>query len=490
MSPIATGRRGKQRSRPQLPGSPGTHELPVVPTLIGHQPSQLATAGGRATPDNDPRVDKVLAVLLFWFALAVSVELWWLDTPPQALRSVGEILIAAGRIAGIAAGFTLLAQVLTMSRPHWLERTMGPQALLVWHRELGGVLVVTVLAHVALIVVGYAELARRSVVRQAWHMLMTYTDMISAFVATGILVAIGVLAIRAIRRRLPYEIWYYLHLSSYLILLLSYGHQFADGQELAAGHFGRWYWLSLYGFVLSCLVWGRVVEPLRLNVRHRLRVARVVPEAPDVVSVYITGRRLASLPARAGQFFRWRFLTRGCWWQAHPFSLSAAPNDRWLRITVKTVGDHTRDLRDLRPGVRVFAEGPSGVFTAGRLVRRRAVLIAWGSGIAPIRALLEDMPAGAVVIYRAGSEGELVFREELEWLAHERDARVWYVVGGRDDPGPRRVFTPRGMRQLVPDLRRRDVYLCGPAGLVSASVKLLRRLRVPRRQIHLDPFDF
>jgi predicted ferric reductase len=434
--------------------------------------------------------DGVLAAALFWAALAVSVELWWLDTAPGALASTGEVLVAAGRITGIAAGFVLLVQVLMMSRARWLERAVGPQALMVWHRELGGVLVVTVLAHVALVVAGYAELARRPVVRQAWRMLTTYTDLLSASLATAVLVGVGVLAIRTVRRALPYEGWYFLHLAGYLVLLLSYGHQFADGQELAAGHVGRWYWLSLYVFVLGCLVWGRVIEPLRWNVRHRLRVMSVVPEGADMLSVYVTGRRLTGVQARAGQYFRWRFLTRGCWWQAHPFSLSAAPNDRWLRITVKVVGDHTRDLRSLRPGVRVFAEGPSGVLTAGRLVQRRALLIAWGSGIAPIRALLEDMPRGAAVIYRAGSARDLVFREELEWLARDRGARVWYVLGGRDEPGPKRLFTPRGMRQLVPDLRSRDVYLCGPAGLVADSAKLLRRLRVPRRQVHVDPFEF
>ena len=72
----------------------------------------------------------------------------------------------------------------------------------------------------------------------------------------------------------------------------------------------------------------------------------------------------------------------------------------------------------------------------------------------------------------------------------ERGAQVWYVLGGRDDPWPKRVLTQRGLRQLVPDVHRRDVYLCGPEGLVSTSVKTLRRLRVPRRQIHLDPFEF
>ena len=422
--------------------------------------------------------ERLLFAILFWFALATSVELWWLDTPARSLVSTGEILLAAGRISGLVAGFILLAQVLLMSRVGWLERGMGSYALTVWHRELGGYLVVAVLAHVALITVAYG-----------WVILRT-PDIISAFVATGILVGVGVLAIRAIRRVLPYEAWYFLHLSTYLILLLSYGHQFADGQELAGGHFGRWYWTALYAFVIGCLAWGRVLAPLALNLRHRLVVTEVVPEAPDMVSIYIGGRRLPELRARAGQYFRWRFLTRGCWWQAHPFSLSAAPNGQWLRLTVKVVGDHTANLARLRPGVRVFAEGPSGVFTADRRRRYRALLIAGGSGIAPIRALLEDLPDGTVVIYRARSEDELVFREELEWLAAERGARVWFVLGNRDDPWPKRVFTQRGMRELVPDVRRRDVYLCGPEGMVSTSVRALRRLRVPRRQIHLDPFEF
>jgi ferredoxin-NADP reductase len=216
----------------------------------------------------------------------------------------------------------------------------------------------------------------------------------------------------------------------------------------------------------------------------------VVEEAPGMVSLYIAGRRLPELKVRAGQYFRWRFLTRDAWWQAHPFSLSAAPNHEWLRLTVKMVGDHTRALQDLRSGTRVVAEGPSGVFTADRSVKRSALLIAGGSGIAPIRALLEDLPSGTILIYRATSPADIVFRRELDWLANERRAYVWYVTGRRDDPGPRQLFTPRGMHKLIPDVAERDVFLCGPPGLVAESVRTLRRLRVRRRQIHVDPFEF
>jgi predicted ferric reductase len=441
-------------------------------------------------PEAHDRGGRLFFHIVFWFALAASAELWWLNTPAGSISSVGDVLLAGGRLTGMIGGFLLLAQVLLMSRVGWLERWIGAHSLLIWHRELGGALLVVILAHVGLTIVGYAKLDQLAVLPETWSMITTYEDMISATVATGILIAVGLLAIRTIRRIMPYELWYYIHLTSYLILLLSYGHQFADGQELMTAGFGRYYWAGLYAFVVVCLIWGRLLGPLALNLRHRLRVEKVVPEAPDVVSIYIGGRRLDRLDARAGQYFRWRFLTAGCWWQAHPFSLSAAPNERWLRLTVKVVGDHTEQLQDLDPGTRVFAEGPSGVFTADRRIRPKALLIAGGSGIAPIRALLEDLPRGTVVIYRARSADELVFRQELDWLANVRGAQVWYVLGSRADPAPRHLFTAKGMRELVPDIRRRDVFLCGPAGLVDTSVATLRRLRVPRRQIHLDPFEF
>ncbi len=75
-------------------------------------------------------------------------------------------------------------------------------------------------------------------------------------------------------------------------------------------------------------------------------------EAPGVVSVEIGGVALDRFGARAGQFFSWRFLTRDRWWEAHPFSLSAAPDPRRLRITVKGVGDYTERLRALRARAR------------------------------------------------------------------------------------------------------------------------------------------
>ena len=240
---------------------------------------------------------------------------------------------------------------------------------------------------------------------------------------------------------------------------------------------------------LVCLAWGRLIGPLLYNLGHTFRVADVVAEGPDVISIYLSGARLRGA-GRAGQFFRWRFLARGVWTQAHPFSLSAATNGRWLRLTVKTVGRHTQALRGLRVGARVWAQGPMGSFTAVRRTRGRALLIAGGIGIGPIRALLEELPVGASVIYRASSADDVVLREELDALAELRQADVWYVIGSRHDAAPRALLTPDGMLQIAPDAASRDVYLCGPHDFVKQARSALRRAGVPRRQLHDTLFEF
>jgi predicted ferric reductase len=481
-TPLSTGpSRGPEVGAPRYSRDADRRDGPVR----GPAPVQQREAPGKRIAGN-----RLLVIMMFWAMMAGSVALWLFGTPPSAMDTQAEVITAAGRVTGLIGGFLLLVQILMMSRVAWLETWVGGHDLMRWHGRLGAWLLVMILAHAGYITVGYALTENVTIWSETVTLFTTYDDMVAAFVATGIMVALAAMAIRGLRRRMPYELWHLLHMATYAVLILGYGHQFANGAELSKEGFAQWYWTGLYALVIACLVWGRIVEPLWLNLRHRLEVIDVVPESDSMFSIYIGGRRLDRVEARAGQYFRWRFLAGRGWFQSHPFSLSAAPNRQWLRLTVSAVGGHTNELRELRPGTRVLAAGPSGTFTAEHRTRRRTLLIAGGSGIAPIRALLDDLPSDTVVIYRASDAAGLVFRDELSAVARRRGIDLRYVLGSRDEPGPRRLFTPEGLRELVPDVKHRDVYLCGPPGMVEAATATLRRLRVRRRQIHLDPFEF
>jgi len=344
------------------------------------------------------------------------VWLWWRGTPARTLNGPGEALTAAGRVSGLLGGYLLLVEVMLMSRIPWLERRIGSDWVAAAHRALGGYLVSVLVAHTVLIVAGYAVTAHVGMASETARVVLDEPDVLMATVALALLVGVGWLSARAVRRRLAYETWYYLHLYAYLAVLLAFAHQLAVGAQFTDDRIARVAWSGAHLAVAACLLTFRAGGPLRLALRHRMRVAAVRREAPGVVSVYVTGRDLESLRAEAGQFFRWRFLTAGRWWQTHPFSLSAAPNGRFLRLTVKASGDHSGGLGRLRPGVCVLAEGPYGAFTATSRRRRGVLLLAGGVGVAPLRALLEALPAGpgrVDLIYRASTPDEVLFPHEL-----------------------------------------------------------------------------
>jgi predicted ferric reductase len=322
-------------------------------------------------------------------------------------------------------------------------------------------------------------------------LLTSYPDVLMATVALGLLLVVGTVSARAARRRLSYETWHFIHLYTYLAIALAFAHQFSTGADFTDGRV-RILWSVLYIVVAALLVWYRVCVPLRAAFRHRLRVARVIRESPNVVSIYIAGRQLDGLGAVSGQFFRWRFLTRELWWAANPYSLSAAPAHGQLRITVKVTGRHSAALKRLRPGTRVFAEGPYGSFTAARRRRRRVVLIGAGIGVTPLRALFESLPGNPgeiTLVYRGSSVDDLVLRREIDTIAAARGANVHYLVGRRQRARIEPLSAP-GLVQLMPWLRDSDIYLCGPDQLMASLRTGLRKLGVPGRQIHSESFVF
>jgi predicted ferric reductase len=290
------------------------------------------------------------------------------------------------------------------------------------------------------------------------------------------------------RKRLRYELWYLVHLSAYAGIALAWTHQIPTGNELVLDKLAANYWRGLYVATLALLIGFRVLPPVVKALRYRMRVAEVVEEAPGVVSLRIAGRGLARLRARPGQFFLWRFLDRRRWWASHPFSLSAAPADDSLRITVKDLGDFSRGVGTIRPGTRVVAEGPFGVFTDSARRREKVALVAGGIGITPIRGLLDEMSGDVVVLYRVLREEDIVFRSELERLSHERGFTVKYVVGDHAVPGGDRLMSPEHLLELVPDLREREIYVCGPAGMTDFLKRNIRAAGVPRKYVHTERF--
>jgi predicted ferric reductase len=394
-------------------------------------------------------------------------------------------LIVIGRLFGLYGALVMAFQLVLVARLPWLDRRIGMDRLTSWHRWTGFALLWTLLTHAVFITFGYADGAGVGPVGELVDLAETTQGVLRAIVALGVIIVIGAVSARYARRRLAYETWHFIHLYTYVAVVFAFTHQVAVGTTFTSSGAAKAYWYGLWAVALGAVALGRVVLPMWRNARHQFRVAAVVPESDDVVSIHITGRDLDKLPAQAGQFFLWRFLTRERWWQANPFSLSAAPDGRGLRLTAKAAGAGSAALRHVKPGTRVFAEGPYGAFTALHRTRTESLLIAGGVGVTPIRALLEDLEGHAVVIYRVAGERDAVLHDELRELAVAKGAELHLVTG---PPVPDKL-APRELARLVPDVADRDVFLCGPPPMMNAVLRTLGDLGVPRQQIHFERFS-
>jgi predicted ferric reductase len=411
---------------------------------------------------------------------------WW--PLLHALHGPGPVRlpVVVAHVSGMLAGYGVVVLVGFMSRTPALERGVGADRLSRWHGVGGRIVVLLVLVHAGAAVVGWADSGREGTLSALWHVLRL-PWLIAATVGTLLFLVVGALSVRQARKRVSYETWHAVHLLIYVGIALSFVHQLA-GPDLAGHRVLQLIWALLYVQVFMLVLRHRVLAPLRNAGRHRMRVQAVIPEGPGVVSILIEGRDLHELRAESGQFFRWRFLAPDHWTTAHPFSLSAAPTSTHLRLTVKTLGDGSARLQDLEPGTWVLAEGPYGAMTAERRTRRHVLLFAGGVGITPMRALFETLPVepgqDLLLLYRARSPEDLIFREELDHIARERGARVQYLVGSDI------VLSPQTFRRLVPGLIQRDVYLCGPPGLATAVRDALRGAGLPEGQLHEERFAF
>ncbi len=423
----------------------------------------------------------------------VFILLMWLrHGGPEQFSTLGGGLAALGQLAALFGTYLALIQLVLMGRSPWLDEAFGMDRLAWAHRWLGFATVWLIGAHVALTVTGYAVADAKTLLDEAVILLTTYQFVLWGLVGFVLFVLIAVSSLRAARRRLPYEAWFWLHVATYLAIALAFLHQLFAGSDFIHDPVAAAYWVALYVLAAGLIVVFRVAQPLVTSLRHRLRVAAVVQEGPGVSSIYLTGLDLDRLPVRSGQYFVFRFLTRDGWWRGHPFSLSSAPNGTWLRITVKALGAGSERIQRMPVGTPVFVEGPYGVLTGARRTRRKVTLIAGGIGIAPIRALLESLaaaPGDLTLLYRASTAGDLVFRAELDTLAEHRAAAVHYLVGRRgelrSDPLSRDTI-----HALVPTIADQDVYLCGPDGMMDVVEGELRALGVPPERLHAERFGY
>lgn len=431
-------------------------------------------------------------------SVAAVIALWVMNQGgPLSLTTADRAMGSLGLLTGLLAIDLMILQVVLLARIPWVERSWGHDLLTRRHRWIGFASFWLMIAHVVLFAVERAVREPDAMLDALVRVFVTDSWMLFATVGTILLIMVVVTSIRAARRRLRYESWHLLHLYSYAGIAATFPHTFVDGADFQET-WTRIYWWCLYGFAFAVTLLYRIALPAWRSLYHRLRIESVITEAPGTVSLTLKGHRLDRMKTASGQFFIWRFLDGPGWSRGNPYTLSAAPTRDRLRITIKAAGDGSERAARLTPSTRALIEGPYGTLTARKRTQPRMLLIAAGIGITPMRALLEDTvyaSGEATLIYRHSEDQHAVFADELRAIAARRGIELIFL------PGPRRAYTSwqaagpahldddaQVLKNLVPDIAHRDIYVCGPPAWITAVRKAARGAGAHRDNVHTEEF--
>ncbi|MGC9156309.1 MAG: ferredoxin reductase family protein [Ferrimicrobium sp.] len=436
-----------------------------------------------ARPRRSGETGLLVALAVAGIGLGVILGLPLVDGTVHEIHAPGGWTLFLGSVTGLIGTYFALVMVFMASRLPMLERALGRGGVMGWHKNLSILAISFILAHAVLTTMAYAEIAKTGFTHELGVLINTYPDMITAFIALGLMLLIGLVSLPWLRQRLSRENWWLLHLLIYVALVLSFAHELALGPSFVNHPIAQWVWAVAWIGAGVAILTYRIFVPLLRSMRHGLRVVAVEPQANGVTKILLAGQYLEDLPLQGGQFLEWRFLTRGRWWQAHPFSVVDRQEDT-LRLMVKPIGDFSTNLAKLKVGTHVWFEGPYGNFTVAQRARDRALLIAGGIGVTAVRGLLEDLPRESrpAVVLRVTAKTDVVLLDELERLVNERNGKVYILSGDRTEVDLRTIAGN------IKDYRSRDIFISGSPGFVEATRDVFVQLGVKRRQLHAEPY--
>jgi CDP-4-dehydro-6-deoxyglucose reductase len=187
------------------------------------------------------------------------------------------------------------------------------------------------------------------------------------------------------------------------------------------------------------------------------------------------------------------------------YSIASAPDGTprfELAVTEVQDGPGSGFLCGLGPGARLRAVGPQGFFTRGALDPHPSLLVATGTGVTPLRSMLNAaLAAGSTtpmwLLLGVRHVEDILYREEFEGLARSHPGvRVDFTLSqGGDAWSGRTGYVQRHVPELFAELARTSqaephVYVCGLERMVTAVRQLARKeMGLPRERVHGERYD-
>jgi 3-phenylpropionate/trans-cinnamate dioxygenase ferredoxin reductase subunit len=445
---------------------------------------------GTVLPARIPRAHPQRPWLLLYLAVAVTPLLLSVVAGPLAHESLTNEMALS---TGLVAASLLVAAYALPSRLRRLSIGLGIETVLRSHRLVALLATALVLLHVGLVVAdddrGWRVLDLRDAPPRVW----------AGTTGTVALVALTLLAVTRRRRRPRYEGWRLAHIALATVVVVGTAlhvwwlHHLVSDPVMAA-------WFTLLGVLLLGLLLYRWFWRSYRSRRHSYVVQEVRQASPTAITLVLEAQGHRGIRFEPGQFAWLKLGTSPFVFEEHPFTIaSTAADPRRKEFTIKALGDFSELVAGIRPGRRVYLDGPHGRFTLTDLPATGFVFLAGGVGVTPMLSMLRTMadthdPRPALLVVGGRTPDELVHRDEIASLTERLALTVVEIVADpTEDWTGEAGFVDRDLlERYLPhgrERRRRQWFVCGPAPMITSVLRDLAALGVPRTHVHTERFD-
>jgi len=431
-------------------------------------------------------------VLVYLFLTLLPVLVMFLPPRPPGREFIREFSVALGFVglAMMALQFALTARFKTIKAPY------GADVVYHFHRQISILAFVLILVHPILLFI--PQIHPVSIL----NIFSPDTPWRARFAVTSLLALSGLIVMALWRKplKIEYTRWRIWH-----GMLATAAVAFAMLHVLGVNWYinepwKRLLWAGYSIFFVGLLFYTRVWKPWQL-LRTPYRVREVKAERGGSWSLVLEPDGHAGLQFHPGQF-AWITAFNSPFKDAeHPFSFSSAPaSDGSVRFTIKELGDFTQRIKELKPGDKVYVDGPYGAFSIDRHPdAKEFVFIAGGVGITPMVSMLHTLAQRndqrpLLLIYGGRDLESLTLIEEIEELKNRLNLRVVYVLenpppGWEGETG---YITRKVLERWLPLERRKDrieIFVCGPLPMMNSVEGSLAKMGFFSGDVHSERFD-
>jgi predicted ferric reductase len=429
-----------------------------------------------------------LAVIIF-LILFLSWTIPFIFESSTILYKFGleKKLLRGGKIIGITIAVLIFVQLVFVARFKFMDKIFGLNKLYIFHGINGLIIAFLALVHPFTIIAS-----------EKFTLFPLELRFWPEFLGAGIAVIIVMMVLGAVMRKklkLPYHIWAILHRAAAVPVVFLFTFHILFVSETFESGIPQ----------ISAVILGFIVLILALKIIYRwfkpgskkFKIFEVTPAGGGSTLLKIRAlEKSDETDFIPGQFAFITPLSENIPPETHPFTIAASPlkNDE-LSFIIKSIGDWTANIKNLKSGEKVLIDGPYGLFSYKFFKENSPlILIAGGIGITPMLSMLLNLAdtephKKVLLIWSVRKKEDIIFPELFKDLEKKlSNLIIEYII--TDEGDDKRTLDLNTTQNLVKNYSlNSEVFICGPPPMMKSVKKNLKDTGFKRKKIHTEKFS-